>query len=157
MPYCTNCGTQVLASDRFCRSCGAKQPAAGASEQSPPGGGTPAAVPGGPALSPRAASTLCYIPWLGWIAALYVLASEQFRTLRQVRFHAYQGLYLFVAWLLVDWAIGPWFHMMPGPAIPVDSILQILILIVWIMMLIKTSKGQRYSLPILGELAERSL
>jgi uncharacterized membrane protein len=30
-------------------------------------------------------------------------------------------------------------------------------LVVWIVMLIKTSRGERHSLPVLGDLAERSL
>lgn len=148
MPYCTQCGSPVVETDRFCRLCGAPQPVTG-------GGARDASSK--PALSPRAASILCYIPWFGWIAALYVLASGKFREARDVRFHAYQGLYLFVAWLLVDWAIGPWLDLAPGPRLPIDRILQLLLLGIWVVMLVNTSKGKRYSLPVLGELAERSL
>lgn len=111
----------------------------------------------GPAVSERAASMLCYIPWLGWIGGLYVLASPRFRQARDARFHAYQGLYLFVAWLLTDWVIGPWLNFLPGPDLPFDKLLQMAILVLWIVMLIKTSKGERYSLPVVGEIAERSL
>lgn len=108
-------------------------------------------------LSPRAASILCYVPWLGWIPAVYVLLSDKFREARDVRFHAYQGLYLFFSWMLVHWAVGLWVNLTPGPTIPIDKMLELLILVLWIVMLIKTSKGERYALPVLGELAERSL
>jgi uncharacterized membrane protein len=144
MPFCTQCGQRVEAGDRFCRKCGAAQPAAS-------GRAVEAA------LSPRAASILCYVPWLGWVAALYVLASGRFRDLREVRFHAYQGLYLFVGWLIVDWVIGPWMDLMPGPDFAIDKILQLLLIVLWIFMLVQTSQGKRHALPIFGELAERSL
>ena len=147
MPYCTACGKQVRDTDVYCRQCGRRQPTV-----IPPG-----TASGGPAISPRAASILCYIPWLGWIASVYVLATDKFRQAKDVRFHAYQGLYLFVAWLLVHWAIGLWLHVIPGPYIPVDKVLELALLVVWIFMLVKTSKGERCALPLLGELAERSL
>ena len=40
-----------------------------------------------------------------------MLASERFRHETQVRLHAFQGLYLFVAWLMVQWVIGPTRYM----------------------------------------------
>ena len=147
MPYCTDCGHEVGVADRFCSGCGKTQPAS--SETSP--------RPAEPILSPRAASILSYVPLLGWIACIYVLASDKFRDARDVKFHAYQGLYLFVAWLLADWAVGLWVHMLPGPDIPFDYLLQLLILGLWIYMIVKTAKGERRALPVFGELAERSL
>ena len=39
---------------------------------------------------------------MGWIAAIIVLASQRFKAMPTVRFHAFQGLYLFVAWLMND-------------------------------------------------------
>ena len=152
MPYCNRCGKKVEASDAFCRMCGARQPVAAPR--------VPGSAPGNAAaglLSPRAASILSYVPWFGWIVAVYVLASAKFRGRRDARFHAYQGLFLFVGWLVVDWAIEPWFKLMPGPDVPVELLFGLLFLGVWIFMLIKTSRGERYSLPIVGELAERSL
>ena len=50
---------------------------------------------------------LCYIPFAGWIACIVVLASPQFREDQAVRFNAFQGLYLFVAWLLVQTSCIP--------------------------------------------------
>jgi len=145
MPYCTQCGNSAVETDLYCRHCGKRQAVA------------QAAPAQGPALSPQAASILCYVPWLGWIAALYVLASGRFQRFVDTRFHAYQGLYLFVTWLLVDWAVTPWLRMLPGPKPPLDDLMHVLLIAIWILMLIQTSKGKRYSLPVLGELAERSL
>ena len=144
MPYCTQCGQAVVETDIYCRHCGSRQPVR-------------ASAGAGQGLSPRAASILCYIPWLGWIAALYVLASGKFHQEEETRFHAYQGLYIFVAWLIVDWAVEPWLRLMPGPHVPLDQLLHLGLLAVWIIMLVNTSKGRRYSLPVLFELSQRSL
>ena len=46
---------------------------------------------------------------MGWVAAIIVLAADRFRHDRILRFHAFQGLYLFVAWLIADHVLGPVF------------------------------------------------
>ncbi len=145
MPYCSQCGSAVQNTDLYCAKCGTRQPGV------PPGRDLAAG------FSPRTASILCYLPWAGWIAAIVVLASNSFRNNRTVRFHAFQGLYLFVAWLIVQWVFKPVSVFMPGPHIPLAAILQFVLLAISIFMMIKSSQDEVYSLPILGELAERSL
>jgi uncharacterized membrane protein len=147
MAYCVQCGNQVSGEDVYCARCGSRQPAAA---------GSSIASDRLSGMSPRTASILCYIPVVGWIGSLIVLASERFRDDRQVRFHAFQGLYLFVAWLLVDQVIAPMTRMMPGP-FQLHGLLRAVILGTWIFMIVKASQGRTYSLPIVGELAERSV
>jgi uncharacterized membrane protein len=111
-------------------------------------------------VTPRTASLLCYIPVLGWIFAIIVLASTRFRGDRNVRFNAFQGLYLFVAWLIVDWVVSPFFYLpLPGPGFhhAVPDLLKAVIFLTWIFMLIKTAQDQLFRLPIVGELAEKSV
>jgi uncharacterized membrane protein len=150
MPFCSQCGTQVQPADVFCWKCGTRQPVAA----SPPPR-RPADLAAG--FNPRTASVLCYAPGVGWIAAIVVLASSKFRENRVVRFHAFQGLYLFVAWLVVQWVVKPMFWMAPGPHFPVMGILQVALLVLSVFMMVKAGEDQPYALPILGELAERSL
>lgn len=154
MPFCCQCGNAVRAADTYCARCGAAQPAAsgGAARRPAP---DPAA-----GLKPRTAALLCYIPLVGWIAAVIVLASARFRHHWNVRFHAFQALYLFVAWLVVDWVLDPFFRVpFPGPHVGSfpGGILKIVIFGCWIFMIIKVSHDEDYKLPIVGELAERSL
>ncbi len=150
MPFCSQCGTEVQPRDVFCWKCGGRQPVA-----APPPPPRPADLAAG--ISPRTASILCYAPWVGWIAAIVVLASSKFREHRIVRFHAFQGLYLFVAWLILHWVVKPMYWMVPGPHFPLMGILQFALLALSVFMMIKASEDQPYSLPIIGELAERSL
>jgi uncharacterized membrane protein len=150
MPYCSNCGNQVSVPDIYCAKCGHRQPAA------PKPKGVFSDMP------PRTASLLCYIPVVGWLPAIIVLASQRFRQDRAVRFHAFQGIYLFVAWLLVDEVIRPMFHFGSEfhflfVGVSISAILKLLLLAAWIVMLVKTSQDEFYSLPIIGELAERSV
>jgi uncharacterized membrane protein len=102
---------------------------------------------------------LCYIPLFGWLGSILVLASNRFRRERDVRFHAFQGLYIFVVWLMIDWFIAPMISFgTHGPHTRViKSLLELSIYGAWILMIIKTSQGQMYRLPIVGELAERSV
>lgn len=129
MPYCSQCGNQVDTSDAYCAKCGARQPV------SPTRGPDPLAR-----MTPRTAAILCYIPVVGWIASIVVLAAEKFRNNRTVRFHAFQGLYLFVAWLIVDQVIGPIFRFVPSHVIRIDRILHAVILFLWIFMIVKASQ-----------------
>ena len=146
MPFCSECGNQAGISDVYCGKCGARQP-------------VDAAQPADQlsAMTPRTASILCYIPVVGWIAAIIVLAADRFRQNHKVRFHAFQGLYLFVAWLMADQVLRPIFREIEGPGIfRVDKLLSALIFFTWIFMLVKTSHEEEYPLPIIGDLARKS-
>lgn len=148
MPYCSNCGTLAHDRDLFCGKCGVRQPNA------PPRPQTFADP--FDTLTPRTASILCYIPVVGWIAAVIVLAARKFRTNHTVRFHAFQGLYLFAVWLFIDWGVRPMFRDYADPVFRVDRVLEALLMGVWIFMLVKTSHEEVYVLPVIGELAQRS-
>ena len=148
MAYCTQCGRPVGDKDVYCANCGGRQPSHAQPVTDYLSG-----------VSPRAASLLCYIPILGWLAAIVVLASNRFRKDALVRFHAFQGLYLFVAWLIVDWVIGPMFSFSYGFGLRtgVPSLLKAVVFGTWIFMMIKVSQDQTVKLPILGDLAEKSV
>jgi uncharacterized membrane protein len=137
----------VGATETYCRQCGKRQPVGPAASQS---GADPLA-----GLPPRTAAILCYIPGIGWIASIIVLASEKFRRDRTVRFHAFQGLYLFVAWLMEDWVLRPMFRM--APELHIHGIVGALLLGMSIFMMVKAAHEEAYPLPLFGELAQRSV
>lgn len=158
MPFCTQCGSRVGDADLYCASCGTRQTGASGAPPPPPGsassGGAGAQFRGiFDGISSRKASLLCYLPVIGWIPALAVLASSRFHADRNVRFHAFQGLYLFVAWLIADWVIRPMSRSMD---FHLEGLVKVAIFAAWIFMIVKTSHNEHYRLPIFGELAERS-
>jgi uncharacterized membrane protein len=144
MPYCSQCGNQAAPDDIHCARCGARQPV-----NPPPARDVLSGI------SPRTAAILCYVPVVGWIASIIVLAADRFRADHRVRFHAFQGLYLFVAWLIVDEVLRPLFRGM-SDGIRVDKILEAVLMFTWIFMLVKASHDETYSLPIIGDLAQKS-
>jgi len=93
---------------------------------------------------------------VGWIVTILVLASQRYRQERTVRFHAFQGLYLFVAWLMNDqvlkWVLDPISHV--GH---LHDLISVVLLGMSVFMMVKASQGEAYSLPLFGELAQRSV
>src|ERR1017187_9597106 len=85
MPFGSQCGNQV-GSAFYCSRCGARQPVAGTA---PPHTAVVRDIL--TAINPRTASILCYIPGIGWIASIIVLASGRFRHDRIVRFHGFRS------------------------------------------------------------------
>jgi uncharacterized membrane protein len=146
MPFCSQCGNPVSDAAVFCAGCGGRQPV-----DAPP---APAAglLSG---LPPRTASILCYVPWVGWIACVVVLAAGEFRRDRVVRFHVFQGLYLFVAYLVDVVALRPLDHLI-FPFLPISRVLAVGLVAASILMMIRTAHGAVCSLPLIGDLAQRS-
>jgi uncharacterized membrane protein len=106
-------------------------------------------------ISPRTASILCYVPGIGWLAAIVVLASDKFRADRFVRFHAFQGLYLFVAWLMNEWVLKAMFSGLMH--IPLYHAVHVALIVMSIFMMVKAARDEAYPLPVFGELAQRSM
>lgn len=149
MPFCSQCGNRVGDTDAYCGKCGARQPDA-------PGVPRPSVqVKGLESINPKTASILCYIPWVGWIAGIVVLASDRFRRDRAVRFHAFQGLYLFVAWLIADQVLRPAFRAIPG--FHLYRLVEAVLIGASVFMMVKAAHEETYALPLFGELAQRSV
>ena len=97
-------------------------------------------------LEENVAGFLCYL--LGFITGIFFLVVE--KKSRFVKFHAMQStitsLILFVVLLIIGWIpiLGP---ILAG-------LMWILCLILWVVLMIKALQGKRYSLPIIGKMAE---
>ncbi len=141
-----------------------RSPGAGGSA----GGYQPSAAAG---ISTNTAAALCYIPFVGWIAAIIFLTLDPYRTNRYVRFHAFQGLYLAVLWFVAEIVFFPLDlhpHRVPWgdhsfvffPFFPfwgLRQILKVLVLVAQIVGIVKVRQNRDYRLPVLGELAEKSM
>ena len=150
MPFCTQCGNQVQPTDIFCAKCGTRQAVRRETAQCRR---CPqryfAANRIDVVLHPRTRLDRCDL------RAGFTAISQD----RDVRFHAFQGLYLFVVWLMVDWVFQPIFRAMPGPnpMRAMAGLMHIIVFGAWIWMMIKTAQEQMFHLPIVGDLAERSV
>ena len=155
MPFCNKCGNQVKPGDQFCGQCGASQP--GQEAQS----AAPKATRNLPdyfsTLDAHTAATLCYVPFLGGIVSIFVLAAQRFRRDNLVRFHAFQGLYLFVVWLINDWVIEEILFSSIPSAYLFTRAIRLSLTAGWIYMLYKTSQREMVRIPVLAELADKSV
>lgn len=163
MPFCTQCGNQVTTGDLYCGSCGAKQAQPGTSQSrdnpwqaTPPNSSSPRKDDPLSFFTNSNAPVFCYLPWVGWISSIIVLAADKFREQRDVRFHAFQGLYLFVIWLFVDWVFGPLTGYTASTRL-IERLMKVGLVVTSLFMVVKTSQGETIRLPVLGELAERSV
>ncbi len=98
-------------------------------------------------LSETAAGALAYVTI---IPAIIFLVVEPYNRNSFIRFHAWQSIFLFIACVAIDTVLGMipiigWFVLLPLFALGV--------LILWIIVLLKALKGERYQIPIIGKFA----
>ncbi len=89
---------------------------------------------------------------LGWITGLIFFLIEEKDEF--VRFHATQSLIVFGAITVLSIVLGLLF-MVPyiGPVL--GSFFWIATVVLWIILMVKAYQGERYKLPIAGNLAEK--
>ncbi len=158
MPYCARCGSQVAEGTAYCSRCGAPISAGAAPGDVPPpppsGGPAPTAAP----MAPNVAGLLCYV--LGFITGIIFLVLEPYKNDRFVRFHAFQSIFYSVA-LTVFWIIwGNLFWIVGfGFFWTILSLISTLVwlgaFLLWLFLMFKAYNGQRFVLPVLGELAAK--
>jgi uncharacterized membrane protein len=106
-------------------------------------------------LSDNAAAGLAYITL---IPAIVFLVIEPFKKSSYVRFHAWQSIFFFVAWALVDILVGVVENLAPSAVFLTLTLLQLVGLaffVVWLIVLINAFNGKRIKLPIIGNVAQQ--
>jgi uncharacterized membrane protein len=77
----------------------------------------------------------------GWVTGLVFFLLE--KNSQFVRFHAAQSMMTFVPLFLAFWFVPVWFILWP------------LSVALWILLMYKALQGERFKLPVVGDLAER--
>ena len=142
---CGNCGVEMIAGAAFCPSCGKP-----ASMTAAPSGAVAA-----PALPPNVAGMLCYLA--GFVTGILFLALAHYRQDRFVRFHAFQAIFLSVAWIALYLVLGIFLAMLPGALWGVGRMLYPLVslagFLLWLLLMRKAYQNERFRLPVIGNLA----
>ena len=96
-------------------------------------------------LEENVAGFLCYL--LGFITGIFFLVVEKRSNF--VRFHAMQCTITFLGLFVISAILGviPILHLLVYP-------IWILSLILWLILMVKALRGERYLLPIVGKMAE---
>jgi uncharacterized membrane protein len=136
---CPSCNTETGSNSAFCPHCGANTAT----------GAAAAAIPAQQSgLSETAAGAIAYITI---IPAIIFLAMEPYNRSSFVRFHSWQSIFLGVAAIALNLILGVipiigWLLMVP---------VGLAFLILWIVAIVKASKGERFKIPFIGNFAEQ--
>ncbi len=120
---------------------------------------SPASTPASGGLADNTAGMLAYITI---IPAIIFLVMEPYNKNKFVRFHAFQNIFFAIAWTVLWIAVivvGIVLNFIPI----LGTILYFLLMfavgiggfVVWIMLLIRANKGEKWKLPVIGEMAEK--
>ena len=171
---CPACHNEVASeSAAFCNHCGAplSAPAAATAQPAAPpvaplAATAPRAASAPPptatssGLSPNGAAALAYVTF---IPAILFLIIEPYNKTPLVRFHSFQSIGLAIVWFAF-WIVMAVFSMFLAfiPVIRTMAIFfiplvhfafGICLFIMWLLAIIKASKGEWYKLPIIGNIA----
>jgi uncharacterized membrane protein len=172
MPFCKNCGASV--SGAFCPQCGTPAaaptaPAGGA--YTPPAappqapaanyGAAPQPAPAAAGLTDNVAAMLCYVPAL--ISGIIFLVLEPYKNNKFIRFHAFQSIFFGAAVIAIEIVLGiirsivfstisfsVW-----GLWVLITQLVWLGFFAIWVFLLIKAYQGQKFKLPVIGDLAEK--
>jgi uncharacterized membrane protein len=166
--FCQTCGTSLPDGSATCIACGATQgvppgPIPGSTPGPIPGyipGSVPPAAPlpvGG--ITPNVAGALAYL--LGFITGILFLVIDPFRTDRFVRFHAFQSIFVNLAWIAfwIIWQVitltlsafthGFLFIILA----PINLLIALGGLCLWLYLMYSAYQGKTFQLPIVGPMA----
>ena len=106
-------------------------------------------------LSDNAAGGIAYITI---IPAIVFLIIDPFKKSSFVRFHAWQSIFFFVAWAVIDILVSVVQNLVPSSVFLTLTALQLVglaLFVVWLIVFIGAFNGKRIKLPIVGDLAEK--
>jgi uncharacterized membrane protein len=109
-------------------------------------------------MAENIAAALCYV--LGLITGVLFLVLEPYNKNRNIRFHAFQSIFVTLAWVVFRIALGILFTVLwsVGGVFFVSSIsllFSLAWLILWLYLLISAYQGKKVVLPLIGPLAEK--
>jgi uncharacterized membrane protein len=142
--FCPSCGLLVADGALACASCGATVGQSGA------GGTAPATATTG--LTENLAGAFAYVTFL---PAVWFLVFQPFNKNPFVRFHAFQCIFLTVAWFVVSFASALLSSAFGWAGVLILPLVGLAAFGLWIVVIFKAYQGRTFKLPIIGDLAEQ--
>jgi uncharacterized membrane protein len=164
--FCAKCGAGLTAGSRFCPECGA--PAAEPTGQTvppgtPTGSGTPPPATGATGstaegLTPNLAALLCYVGL--FVTGIVFLVLEPHNRNPDVKFHAWQSIFFNIAIIALSVTLEILlrvfaFMHLGFLIVAVGWLIRLAFLALWMLLMAKAYGGERWKLPLIGELAEK--
>jgi uncharacterized membrane protein len=103
------------------------------------------------------ASALCYV--LGLLTGILFLVLEPYNKKKNIRFHAFQSIFLhvgtIVVWIALRIVFGIMANMGLWMILTITPIIWLAFMIFWIMMIVWAYQGKTVVIPIIGPLAQQ--
>ena len=145
MAFCATCGSAVEGS--FCAKCGSQVGAAPSASSGP-------AMQASGAMADNVASGLCYL--VGLITGIIFLVLAPYNKNPVVRFHAFQAIFMGVAWFVIYFVFNRLLFMLGlWSMLFLSSLVGLAFFVLWIIMLIQTFQGKTIVLPVIGPIAQQ--
>ena len=166
MPFCTQCRTTIAENDKYCPSCGVEvnrpEPVSQSAGPSPAGPAQTQPAPAAISLTANQAGLLAYA--FGFVSAVILLNIQPWSQDRTVRFHAFQSIFFSAALIVAFVAVsilaavlslgGP--MGLAGASMLLNFVVWAGGVALWLVLMVKAYKGDRWMLPIIGRWAERA-
>ena len=98
-------------------------------------------------MEENVAGLLCYL--VGWVSGLVFFLIE--KDSKFVKFHAMQSIVTFVALTVIMWIA----NVIPLIGWLIAGLVGLLALVLWIVLMVKAYRGEKFKLPVIGDLAEK--
>jgi len=107
----------------------------------------------GTGIEPNIAGLLCYV--LGWVTGLVFFLIEKDEEF--VRFHAMQSIIFFgaITAVMIVFGILEWIPFIGLLFVVLTALLGLFAFVMWIILMVKAYQGERYKLPVAGDMAEK--
>jgi len=111
-------------------------------------------------MTDNMAGALCYL--FGFITGILFLVLTPYNQNRTIRFHAFQSIFLniawFAAWIVITIIMIP-FHYIPFLGLFISIVLHAALglgaFILWLYLMFKTYNGEKIVLPVVGPFADK--
>ena len=145
MPFCATCGAAV--EGQFCAKCGSWVGAAPSAASGP-------AMQASSTLADNVASALCYLA--GLVTGIIFLVLPPYNRNRLIRFHAFQSIFLNVAWIVVAVGLNIVLGILHlwGMSF-VSGLAGLAFFLLWLYMMLQTFQGKTIVLPVIGPIAQQ--
>ena len=102
-------------------------------------------------LEENVAGALCYV--LGWITGIifYIMEKEN----KTVRFHAVQSIIVFLPLMIVVGILQVILLFVPFVGWAISGLMGLLVFVLWLVLMFKAYQGEKFKLPIVGDIAEK--